>query len=147
MADYISDIEDTNEKYAYSRKNAWRLTAPDGDKYDIDPLWYTSEQEYLADLEKAKYEWRSWHKKDEVAYGINTSDYETEEEFLEAVDNKMVQLREEEERKRKEEWEAKLAPYKAASDQRKESAGIIAEHDELLADMLFEMTMNEMEDE
>lgn len=50
-------------------------------------------------------------------------------------------------RKRKEEWEAMLAPYKAASDQRKESAEIIAEHDELLADMLFEMTMNEIEEE
>ena len=54
---------------------------------------------------------------------------------------------EEWERKRKEEWEAKLAPYKTASGQRKESAEIIAEHDELLADMLFEMTMNEIEDE
>ena len=54
---------------------------------------------------------------------------------------------EEWERKRKEEWEAKLAPYKVASGQRKESAEIIAEHDELLADMLFEMTMNEIEDE
>ena len=46
-------------------------------------------------------------------------------------------------RKRKEEQEAKLAPYKAAAEQRRESAEIIAEHDELLADMLFEMTMNE----
>ena len=54
---------------------------------------------------------------------------------------------EEWERKRKEEEEAKIAPYKAASDQRKESAEIIAEHDELLADMLFEMTMNEIEEE
>ena len=54
---------------------------------------------------------------------------------------------EEWERKRKEEEEARLAPYKAAAAQRQESAVIIAEHDELLADMLFEMTMNEMEDE
>ena len=54
---------------------------------------------------------------------------------------------EEWERKRKEEWEAMLAPYKAAAEQRKESAEIIAEHDELLADMLFEITMNEFEDE
>lgn len=54
---------------------------------------------------------------------------------------------EEWERKRKEEWEAMLAPYKAAAEQRKESAEIIAEHDELLADMLFETTMNEFEDE
>lgn len=51
------------------------------------------------------------------------------------------------ERKRKEEEEAKLAPYKAAAAKRNESAEIIAEHDELLADMLFEITMNEMEDE
>lgn len=50
-------------------------------------------------------------------------------------------------RKRKEEEEAKIAPYKAASNQRKESAEVIAEHDELLADMLYEMTMNETEDE
>lgn len=49
-------------------------------------------------------------------------------------------------RKRKEEWEAMLAPYKAAAKQREESAGIIAEHDELIADMLFEITMNEFGD-
>lgn len=46
-------------------------------------------------------------------------------------------------RKRKEEEEAKLAPYKTAAAQRQESADIIVEHDELLADILFEMTMNE----
>ena len=50
------------------------------------------------------------------------------------------------ERKRKEAEEARLAPYKAAAAQRQESAEIIAEHDELLADMLFEMTINEMEE-
>ena len=54
---------------------------------------------------------------------------------------------EEWERKRKEEWEAMLAPYKAAAKMRNDSAEIIAEHDELLADMLFEITMNEFEDE
>lgn len=63
------------------------------------------------------------------------------------MDENKVMTTEEWERKRKEEEEAKIAPYKAASDQRKESAEIIAEHDELLADMLFEMTMNEIEEE
>lgn len=63
------------------------------------------------------------------------------------MDENEVMTTEEWERKRKEEEEAKIAPYKAASDQRKESAEIIAEHDELLADMLFEMTMNEIEEE
>lgn len=63
------------------------------------------------------------------------------------MDENKIMTTEEWERKRKEEEEAKIAPYKAASDQRKESAEIIAEHDELLADMLFEMTMNEIEEE
>lgn len=63
------------------------------------------------------------------------------------MDENKVMTTEEWERKRKEEEEAKIAPYKAASDQRKESTEIIAEHDELLADMLFEMTMNEIEEE
>lgn len=62
------------------------------------------------------------------------------------MDENEVMTTEEWERKRKEEEEAKIAPYKAASDQRKESAEIIAEHDELLADMLFEMTMNEIKE-
>lgn len=62
------------------------------------------------------------------------------------MDENEVMTTEEWERKRKEEEEAKIAPYKAASDQRKESAEIVAEHDELLADMLFEMTMNEIEE-
>lgn len=62
------------------------------------------------------------------------------------MDENKVMTTEEWERKRKEEEEAKIAPYKAASDQRKESAEIVAEHDELLADMLFEMTMNEIEE-
>lgn len=52
---------------------------------------------------------------------------------------------EEEEERRRREHEAELAPYKAAAKQRKDSAEIIAEHDNLLADMLFEITMNEME--
>lgn len=51
------------------------------------------------------------------------------------------------ERKRREAEEAELARARAAAKQRKESAAIIAEHDELLADMLFEMTMNEMSEE
>lgn len=38
--------------------------------------------------------------------------------------------------------EKALAPYKEACEQRRNSAAIIAEHDNLLADMLFEITMN-----
>lgn len=44
---------------------------------------------------------------------------------------------EEWERKRREEQEAKLAPYKATREQ-------INEHDELMADMLYEVTLLEL---
>ena len=48
------------------------------------------------------------------------------------------------ERKRKEEEEKRLKPYKEAAAQRKESTAIIAEHDELIADMLYEIIINEL---
>ena len=44
---------------------------------------------------------------------------------------------EEWERKRKEEWEAKLAPFKALRQQ-------INEHDELMAETLYEVTLIEL---
>lgn len=81
----------------------------------------------------------------------------TEETTAEAMDEVTVDAAEmpdapdfdpdEWERKRREAEEAELAGARAAAKQRKESAAIIAEHDELLADMLFEMTMNEMSEE
>lgn len=38
-----------------------------------------------------------------------------------------------------------VEPFRKARQQREDSAAIIAEHDNLLADMLFELTMNELE--
>lgn len=52
---------------------------------------------------------------------------------------------EEWERKRREMWEAELAPAKAAAKQRKENAAILAEHDDILAELLFDETMRELE--
>lgn len=51
------------------------------------------------------------------------------------------------ERQRAEAEEARLAPYKRAKQQREDSAAIIAEHDEMLAEMLFEITMNQFGEE
>ena len=50
-------------------------------------------------------------------------------------------------------WEAEaeaeraavLAPYKRAAAQRRRSAELVAEHDNDLADILFEITMSELE--
>ena len=49
------------------------------------------------------------------------------------------------EREREERWEAYLAPFKAAAAQRKESARLSAEHDNDLAEILFEITMMQLE--
>ncbi|MDO4343351.1 MAG: hypothetical protein Q4C50_00975 [Eubacteriales bacterium] len=46
LNDYISQVERNCEQYAYTRKNAWRKTVPDGSKYGLDPKYYDSEQEY-----------------------------------------------------------------------------------------------------
>ena len=43
--------------------------------------------------------------------------------------------------------EAKLAPCKAAAAQRRYNAAVIAEHDELLSDMLYEITMAQFGEE
>ena len=50
-------------------------------------------------------------------------------------------------------WEAEaeeyrktqIAPFAAAAQQRKQNAAIIADHDNALAEMLFEMTMKDLE--
>lgn len=41
--------------------------------------------------------------------------------------------------------EDKVAPFRAASEQREQSAEIVAEHDTLLADVLYELTMQEID--
>lgn len=48
---------------------------------------------------------------------------------------------------RREAEEAKLAPCKEASAQRRNNTAVISEHDELLADMLYEITMAQFGEE
>lgn len=54
---------------------------------------------------------------------------------------------EELEQQRKAEAAAKIAPCIAAREQRQESADIVAEHDSLLSDILYEITMDEFGEE
>lgn len=51
--------------------------------------------------------------------------------------------REAEEKEREAREEAIYGPARRAAQQRHDSAQIVAEHDDLLADMLYEITMNE----
>ena len=53
---------------------------------------------------------------------------------------------EEWERERAEREAAKIAPFRAAAAERHRATDINAEHDDLLAELLFEITVNEIED-
>lgn len=51
------------------------------------------------------------------------------------------------EAERQKQDEAIYGPMREAADQRRNSAAVIAEHDELLADMLYEITMGQFGEE
>lgn len=46
------------------------------------------------------------------------------------------------EAEREAEHDAQLAPFRKVAEERKQNAAIIAEHDDMLADMLFEITVS-----
>ena len=92
IAEYIDLTERQSDKYAYSRRYAWRKTVPDGEKYDLDPLCYESEQEYLEALREEKYGWRECYKQRDTL-GLNVTDFETQEEFREAFNARMTEKR------------------------------------------------------
>ena len=77
---------------------------------------------------------------------MDEKDIEMYDEAIEDTVNQGEDEGEDWDEKRRKERERQLAPYREAAAQRKESAKIISEHDELLADMLFEMTLNELSD-
>jgi hypothetical protein len=103
IAEYIAYIEKDCEQYAFTRKNAWRKTVPDGSAYGMDPRWYDSEEEYLTELNDHKYGWRKWYK-DRDTLGLNVDDFETQDEYREAynirLNEKHQKQREERERER-----------------------------------------------
>ena len=103
IAEYIAYVEDDCEQYAYTRKNAWRKTVPDGSAYGMDPRWYDNKEEYLAVLNDHKYGWRKGYK-DKDTLGLNVDDFETQDEFREAynirLNEKHQKQREERERER-----------------------------------------------
>ncbi|MDO4563724.1 MAG: hypothetical protein Q4C12_07830 [Clostridia bacterium] len=98
IAEYIDRVESDCEQYAYTRKNAWRKTVPDAEKYDLDPCDYDTEQEYLDALNEAKYGWRKWYSNRDNC-GLDPNTFETQEAFTGALNAR----REEKRRKEREE--------------------------------------------
>lgn len=102
LDEYISQVENDCEQYAYTRKNAWRQSVPEGSKYGLDPRYYDSEQEYLEALEEEKYGWRKWYKDDDTL-GLNANDFETQEEYRKAYDARLEEKRQTEREQREQE--------------------------------------------
>lgn len=58
VAEYIDDVEGTSQKYAFTRKYAWRKNVPDGSDYNLNPLYYDTEEKYLREFNDRKSRWR-----------------------------------------------------------------------------------------
>ncbi len=99
IAEYIDQTEQQSDKYAYSRRYAWRKIVPNGEKYNLDPLYYKSEQKYIEALRERKYGWREWYKGRDTL-GLNVGDFETQEDFREAFNAQMAEKRQNEREKR-----------------------------------------------
>ena len=103
IADYIDRVEDECEQYAYTRRNAWRKTVPQGNKYGLDPRDYHTANEYLEALNEEKYGWRNWYQ-DRDTGGLDPQSFETQDAFREAfnarLDEKRRKEREERQRQR-----------------------------------------------
>lgn len=107
--EYICSVESSEEKYQFSRKFAWRAKYKDEPLYDIDPLDYETEADYLDDVEKKKYAWRRYQY-EAKRYGIDVNSFETEEKYKVVLNQKR-----EETTKVRDESKAK-AKYQQSSD-------------------------------
>ena len=108
IAEHIAYVGEYCEKYAMTRSNAWRATVSDGPKYGLNPRWYDSEEEYLADLNEHKYGWREWYKGRDI-YGLDVNDFETQVEFNEAFNIKLEEMRQKKREAREQECRQRQA--------------------------------------
>ena len=81
IAEYIDHMEETCDKYAYSRRYAWRAIVPDGSLYGLNPLFYQTEEEYLQAWNKRKSNWEKRNKKEETLVA-DPEQYETDENIF-----------------------------------------------------------------
>lgn len=108
IAEYVTYIEKDCEQYAYSRRFTWRKNVPDGSKYNIDPRWYDTKEEYLTALNEEKYRWRNWYVNRDT-YGLDVNDFETQEEFNAAFNVKLEEKRQQQREAREQERKQRQA--------------------------------------
>lgn len=91
IKEYYNYCEDNCEQYQFTRKNAWRKQhKKEAEKLGLNVLYYDSEEEYLQDYNAEKYSWRDSYTTDDT-YGLNPSDFESEDALNKAVSKKIEQ--------------------------------------------------------
>ncbi len=103
LDEYISQVEDECEQYAYTRKNAWRKNVPDGSKYCVDPCDYDSEQEYIEALnEEIKNYNDEWCEDEDADFAEGELEIQEEcQSHHEALQNEIYQKEREKQEKEK----------------------------------------------
>ncbi len=91
IKEYYNYCEDNCEQYQFTRKNAWRKQhKKEAEKLGLNVLYYDSEEEYLQDYKEKKHSWRDSYTTDDT-YGLNPSDFETEDALSKAISKKIEQ--------------------------------------------------------
>lgn len=91
IKEYYNYCEDNCEQYQFTRKNTWRKQhKKEAEKVGLNVLYYDSEEEYLQDYNAEKYSWRDSYSTDDT-YGLNPSDFETEDALNKAISKKIEQ--------------------------------------------------------
>lgn len=91
IKEYYNYCEDNCDQYQFTRKNAWRKQhKKEAEKLGLNVLYYDSEEEYLQDYNAEKYSWRDSYTSDDT-YGLNPSDFETEDALNKAISKKIEQ--------------------------------------------------------
>ena len=87
IKDYYSYCEENCEQYQFTRNNSWRNKYKnDAEALGLSVTDYDAEDAFLIDYNEEKYGWRGNYSTDDT-YGLNPSDFETEEELTEAIEN------------------------------------------------------------
>lgn len=126
MQEYIDDVEQDCDKYAYSRRYEWRSKYKDLPDSPVDVLDYETEAEYLSAVEAEKYAWRSWRQCDAQRHNIRLEEFETEEAFVQEVNRVIAQKTAERQQAIREQREQ---AQKRRSEQRRKYVDPMAETD------------------
>lgn len=85
--EYICSVESSEEKYQYSRKFAWRLKYKDTPLFNVDPLDFETEAEYLTAVKPKRQSWGKMHAEAKF-YDIDLEIINSEHEYQEELNKK-----------------------------------------------------------